>query len=140
MQNIRGIPEFSSNWDLDNFDTSSLPATVSTIHLCALRNDLNEGDEAGELPTNHWTMCLQLSPQSSVMLDMAPGYGSDGLRGKVETSSIGEPYTEETLRTFSFKPTKEITVGDVIRLVAERGRDAFSFSPSGRGAGSGCRQ
>lgn len=78
----------SNNWDLDKFATDDLDATVQMIHLCALRNDLNEGDEAGEPPTSHWTMCLQHSPASCVMLDMAPGYGSDGRRGKVETTYV----------------------------------------------------
>ncbi|KAJ9141807.1 hypothetical protein NKR23_g7729 [Pleurostoma richardsiae] len=125
--------EFTNNWDLDNLITGNLTAVVERVHLCALRNEFNEGDEAGEPPTNHWTMCLQLTWQSAVMLDMVPGYGSDGLRGKIEASSLRQPYTEETLNALSFKPAKPITIGDVMQLIIENGRDAFNFSPEWEG-------
>ena len=36
------------NWDLDQFKPADWNAKVEAIHLCALRNDLSEGDEAGE--------------------------------------------------------------------------------------------
>lgn len=124
---------FTENWDLDDFTPDNLTASVELIHLCALRNELNEGDEAGEPPTNHWTTCLQITKSSSVMLDMAPGYGSDGLRGKIAATSLGEPYTDETLKAFSFKPVKAITVGDVFRLIMDKGRDRFNFSPEWEG-------
>ncbi|KAM0333377.1 hypothetical protein ACHAQA_002038 [Verticillium albo-atrum] len=125
---------FNNNWDPDGLELEHVGTAVQQIHLCALRNNLNEGDEAGEPPTNHWTLCLQLSPGSSVMLDMAPGYGSDGLRGKIEISSLGEhPYTDETLRLFSFDPARNIKVADVVRLIDDRGRDAFNFSPEWEG-------
>ncbi|KAL2126667.1 hypothetical protein VTI74DRAFT_437 [Chaetomium olivicolor] len=124
----------SNNWDFDNFKTDDLDTTIQLIHLCALCNELNEGDEAGEPPTNHWTMCLQLSPTSCVMLDMVPGYGSDGLRGKIETTSIGDKaYTEETLRLFSYEPLKQVTVACVMAMISGRGRDQFTFSPEWEG-------
>lgn len=96
---IHRIPRFN-NWDLDNLAADNFTGTIDDIHLCALRNELNEGDEAGEPPTNHWAMCLQTTPLSSVMLGIVPGYGSDGLRGKIETSSLSKPYTEEPLKVF----------------------------------------
>lgn len=40
-------------------------------------------------------------PTSSTMLDTAPGYGDDGLRGKTGVSSLDQQYTDETLRVFS---------------------------------------
>lgn len=127
------VPKFNNNWELDNLITDNLTATVDQIHLCALRNDLNEGDGEDEPPTNHWTMCLQITPQASVMLDMAPGYGSDGLRGKIETASSAESYTKETLKAFSFKPIKSTTVGDIMKLITDNKRDAFNFSPEWEG-------
>ncbi|KFY18838.1 hypothetical protein V493_08310 [Pseudogymnoascus sp. VKM F-4281 (FW-2241)] len=133
LEHVDEIPKFNNNWDLDNLVTNNLTAAVDQIHLCALRNDLNEGDEDGQPPTNHWTMCLQITPQANVMLDMAPGYGSDGLRGKIETASSADPYTKDTLKPFSFKPTKPITVGDAMQLIIENKRDAFNFSPEWEG-------
>lgn len=123
----------NKNWDLDNFESGDLDATVRMIHLCALRNDFNEGDKAGEPPTNHWTMCLQHSPTNCIMLDMVPGYGSDGLRGKIEATSIGKPFTDETLRAFSYKPSRNVAVADVIQIISGKGRDQFNFSPEWEG-------
>lgn len=60
----------NNNWDLDKLESNDLSSMVEAIHLCALRNDFNEGDEVGEPPTNHWTMCLQHTITSCVMLDM----------------------------------------------------------------------
>lgn len=125
--------KFTNNWDFDTFSVDNLTSRVDMVHLCALRNELNEGDEAGEPPTNHWTMCLEITKQSCVMLDMVPGYGSNGLRGKIEVCSLGEPYTDETLHAFSFKPVESITAGDIMRLMDENGRDAFNFSPEWEG-------
>ncbi|KAK3989617.1 hypothetical protein QBC44DRAFT_241050, partial [Cladorrhinum sp. PSN332] len=84
---------------------------------------------------NHWVLCLQTSPDSSVMLDMAPGYGTDGLRGKIQVSSLNNvPYTDETLHAFSYTPLKsDITVGEIRRLINVNGRDPFKFSPEWEG-------
>ncbi|KAK3936361.1 hypothetical protein QBC46DRAFT_218212, partial [Diplogelasinospora grovesii] len=110
------------NWDAENLRTTHLESDVQQIHLCALRNELNGGDGGGEPPANHWVLCLQVYfPSSSVTVDMVPGYGSDGLRGKIELTSLdNEPYTGETLRMLSFVPDVKI-------------RDAFDFSPEWEG-------
>lgn len=124
----------SDNWDVDNLQGSDLDAIVNAIHLCALRNDFNEGDEAGEPPTNHWTLCLGHSQTSCVMLDMAPGYGSDGRRGKIETTSIrGRWYTDETLRVFSYRPPRQVTVAEVVRSIRGKERDEYNFYPEWEG-------
>ncbi|KAK0719358.1 hypothetical protein B0H67DRAFT_484689 [Lasiosphaeris hirsuta] len=122
--------EYSAeNFDLDNLTAADLLAKVKSLHLCALRNEHNEGDETGQPPTNHWALCLEIPNKSSVMFDMAPGYGSDCLRGKVELSSLKETYTEETLRVFTFKPIRSMIVDNLKRFTTEKGRDAFNFSP-----------
>lgn len=127
------MESLDNNWDVDNFDPQKMSAIIEDIHLCALRNDLNEGDELGNPPTNHWVVCLQISPTSSVMLDMAPGYGSDGLRGKIEVVTLSQPYTDETLRAFSFKPTKTLTIDQFLARISERGRQKFNFHSSWEG-------
>lgn len=127
------MENLDNNWDLDGFEPREMSSTVEDVHLCALRNDLNEGDELGNPPTNHWVVCLQTSSTSSIMLDMAPGYGSDGLRGKIEVSALSQPYTDETLRSFSFKPTKTLTVEQFLAHISEKGRQKFTFHPSWEG-------
>lgn len=121
------------NWDTDNIDLGLLSTPLECIHVCALRNEFNEGDEEGNPPTNHWVVCLQNSNTSSVMLDMAPGYGGDGLRGKIEVASCDQRFTEETLRVFSYTPTKAMTVKDLMACISERGRQKYTFHPSWEG-------
>lgn len=63
-----------------------------------------------------------------------PRYGSDGLRGKIETASIHDkPYTDETLHAFSYKPSRKVTVADVIQIINDKKRDQFNFSPEWEG-------
>ncbi|KAL8405475.1 hypothetical protein RB596_004372 [Gaeumannomyces avenae] len=132
---ILRVSEIGENWDTDAFWEEDLAGAVEILHLCTLRNDNNEGDENGEPPTNHWTMSLQTSPTSCVTLDMAPGYGSEGIRGKIELASLPtQPYnTDETLRTFSFRPARTVTIADIIQSINGKGRDAFDFSPEWEG-------
>ncbi|KAK4225938.1 hypothetical protein QBC38DRAFT_456724 [Podospora fimiseda] len=110
--------DLGDNWDLTNLNLSdsSMTATISVIHLCCLRNDLNEGDENGEPPTNHWVLCLQVSesPSASIMLNMATALTACGAKLK-------HPHY----------PT-DVTVGQIALLINEKGRDAFNFGPSGR--------
>lgn len=121
------------NFDLDNFDATAAQADLQAIHLCCLRNELNEGDEAGQPPTNHWVLCLQTSETSSLMFDMAPGYGSDGLRGKIGVLPLDEKYTDETLHVFTDQPLRTVNIQEFMQLVCENGRDAFDFSPEWEG-------
>lgn len=127
------MKELDNNWDVDSFDPQRISAIIEGIHLCALRNELNEGDELGGPPTNHWVVCLQTSPTSSVMIDMVPGYGSDGLRGKIEVVTLSQPYTDETLRVFSFNPTKTLTTEQFFAHMSDRGRQKFNFHQSWEG-------
>lgn len=122
-----------NNWDADKLEPADLAKVVTTIHLVAYTNENNEGNEDGNPPTNHWVVCLQNSPTSSIMLDMAPGYGSDGLRGKFEVASCSQRHTEETLRVFSYTPTNALTVGQLLAYISEKGRQKFTFHPSWEG-------
>lgn len=127
-------PEYSmDNFDLDHFDATAAQADIQDIHLCCLRNELNEGDEAGQPPTNHWVLCLQIWDHSSVWFDMAPGYGSDGLRGKIGVLQLDATYTDETLHAFAYQPLRTVSIQDFMHLICENGRDAFDFSPEWEG-------
>ncbi|KAK9776387.1 putative Ubiquitin-like protease family profile domain-containing protein [Seiridium cardinale] len=130
--NTSDMEAFDNNWDLEEFDPKSLTSKVLKIHLCALINQYNEGEEEEE-PTNHWTLCLQTSAESSVMMDMAPGYGEDGLRGKIHVFTLDRCYDQETLRAFSFTPTQEIDVNGFMQLLVSKGRNLFTFSPEFEG-------
>ncbi|KAF3936222.1 hypothetical protein ABW19_dt0204947 [Dactylella cylindrospora] len=125
--------ELDTNWDTTNCSPSHFSSPISTIHLCPLKNELNEGDEEGNPPTNHWTICLQTSPSSSIMLDMAPGYGTDGLRGKLEVTALDKPYTIEALRTFQFSPLYTITVDGFLAVIARNERQKYNFHESWEG-------
>ena len=125
--------QLDGNWDLDNFSNDQYSSSVDVVHICALRNELNEGDEEGNPPTNHWTLCLELSESASVMLDMAPGYGSNGRRGKIEVTSLPSRYTDETLRAVSFASVRKVTVRDAMCLMMQNGRQAFTFAPEWEG-------
>lgn len=135
------LSELSDNWETDSLGADDMDAPVDMIHLCALRNDSTQDDDEDQddddgPPTNHWTLCLQLTPSSAVMLDMIPGYGDDDLSGKIQLSSIPDvPYTNDTLRVFSFRPAggASTTVADVVGLIARKGRDAYDFSPEWEG-------
>ncbi|KAK8134979.1 hypothetical protein PG984_006991 [Apiospora sp. TS-2023a] len=126
------------NWDLEVSDGDLKKAVVQKIRLCALRNDENEGED-DQPPTNHWVVCLETSPDSCIMLDMAPGYGEDGLRGKGRATAIkGRSYTKETLRNFAYDllprdHLKTITAAEIMNIIQAKGRHKYTFSPEGEG-------
>ncbi|KAK7920108.1 hypothetical protein PG985_008130 [Apiospora marii] len=129
----------STNWDLEVSDDELQKAVVQRIHLCALRNEFNEGSD-DQPPTNHWVICLETAPSSSIMLDMAPGYGEDGLRGKILVTAIRDrAYTDETLRNFPYelldrdRQSPTTTAAEILRLIQARGRHKYTFSPEWEG-------
>ncbi|KAI1157615.1 hypothetical protein F5B18DRAFT_152961 [Nemania serpens] len=112
----------NNDWDLDKFDPAAASARVRLFHLCALRNKLNEGDAA---PTNQWALSLETSLHSCITFNLVPSHSSDGLRGKVEVTSLNERYARKTLRVFSFEPIGEVQVERVMELMQ---RKNFTFS------------
>lgn len=74
----------NSNWDTDYFEDAEthLGEVVDKVFICAHKNENNDGDD-GQPPTNHWSTFLRINDEKSVELDMAPGYGTDGTRGKI---------------------------------------------------------
>ncbi|KAK7978432.1 hypothetical protein PG996_004479 [Apiospora saccharicola] len=125
------------NWDLEVSDEELQKAVVHKIHLCALCNDDNEGED-DEPPTNHWVVCLETSPDSYIMLDMVPGYGDDGLRGKIlVTADRDRAYTDETLRNFKYdlqlQDGRTIAAAEILHLIQAKGRHKYTFSPEWEG-------
>jgi len=76
-----------SNWDAEKLNHGDLAGRVTSIHPVAYKNAGSKGDEEGLPPANHWCIFLELPGGRSVRVDMMPGYGSQGLRGKIEISS-----------------------------------------------------
>jgi hypothetical protein len=101
---------------------------VSHVHICAYVNEKNEGDEDGNPPTNHWAIFLQVGKGASVRLDMAPGYGSDGLRGKIEVSSKKYVTTWNSIKTLTFETDGKTKVETVARLISENGLERYTFT------------
>ncbi|KAK8052555.1 hypothetical protein PG993_003940 [Apiospora rasikravindrae] len=120
-----------NNWDLD-VSNEALHVAVQKVHICALRNEFNEGED-DQPPTNHWVICLQTSPKSSIMLDIAPGYGEDGLRGKILVTLLDRSFTDETLRHFTYTPERPIEVKDILSIIQAKSRQAYTFSPEWEG-------
>ena len=116
------------NWDIDHFKNEDLHKQVVFIHLCAYINRSNTGDEDGNPPTNHWAAFLELQGKGSVRLDMAPGYGSDGLRGKLDMSSKPYQSTNNAIRSVSFEVAKGVTVQTIVDNINQNGRQKYTFT------------
>ncbi|KAH7311618.1 hypothetical protein B0I35DRAFT_67623 [Stachybotrys elegans] len=133
------------NWDTDRFDNEDLERRLNHIHFCAYRNEHNEGDEDGNPPTNHWVTSLEISEDHAVILDMAPGYGSDGQRGKIEvwtqrydhngqaTHADQTVQTNETIHSLSFELNGRLTVQNIVDLITRNGRQRYNFTPEWEG-------
>ncbi|KAF1961360.1 hypothetical protein CC80DRAFT_522810 [Byssothecium circinans] len=109
---------------------------VTTVHICGYRNEDNEGDEDGNPPTNHWAVSLQLDSGGFVMLDMAPGYGSDGRRGKIHLASLAskeDMHTQDTIKTLSFLLKAHTTVENITKLINSKGRERYTFTEEEEG-------
>lgn len=61
-----------------------------------------------------------------------PGFGSDGLRGKSEISSMPLS-TRSSIKTLSFPTAFGVTVKMVVDLIASSGRQNYQFTPEWEG-------
>lgn len=116
------------DWDQDHFTKDDLDLSVVSIHICAYENEKNEGDEDGNSPTNHWAIFLEISEKHSVRLDMAPGYGDDGRRGKIQVASKTYQVTAHAIRTLAFETVDGTTVRTITNLISSNKRQKYTFS------------
>ncbi|OAA36692.1 hypothetical protein ISF_09945 [Cordyceps fumosorosea ARSEF 2679] len=123
LVSTNAIRNMDRNWDQDHFNTRDLDKVVVRIHVCAYVNESNAGDEEGNPPTNHWAIFLELADQNSVRLDMAPGYGSDGLRGKIEVASKRYQMTVNAIHSLSFDVTPGVTVRTITDIISSHKRE-----------------
>ncbi|KAL2126666.1 hypothetical protein VTI74DRAFT_436 [Chaetomium olivicolor] len=124
---------FDGNWDNDKLVVGDLAKTVAAVHLVAFINESNKGDEEGLPPTNHWCCFLETYDKTSVRLDMMPGYGSDGLRGKIQIVSKEYAYTRNNVHVLSFDAVSGVTVQKIVDLIMSRGRQKYQFTPEWEG-------
>ncbi|KAJ5630035.1 hypothetical protein N7528_003692 [Penicillium herquei] len=120
----------NANYDTDDFNSADLDSSVASIHIKALTNEENAGDEDGNPPTNHWIISLEPIETSSarVMLDMSPGYGSDGQRGKIHLSSNPDAATDQFIRSLTIPLTTQATVRTITDSINSKGRDRYRFT------------
>ncbi|KAK6827252.1 hypothetical protein PG987_010593 [Apiospora arundinis] len=76
---------------------------------------------------------LQTGSDSCIMLEMAPGYDEDGLRGKSLATSFPSPFTDETLRHFT-TPNCGSEVAEILNMIQTRYQHAYTFSPEREGS------
>ncbi|KAJ6037305.1 hypothetical protein N7540_001584 [Penicillium herquei] len=120
----------NANYDTDVFNFADLESSVANIHIKALTNEENAGDEDGNPPTNHWIIFLELMGTRSalVMLDMSPGYGSDGQRGKIHLSSNPDAVTDQFIRSLSIPIKTQATFRTITDSIDSKGRDKYRFT------------
>ena len=123
----------NNDWDTDRFNAVHLTTSVISIHICGYVNTKNVGDEDGTPPTNHWAAFLELPKNISVGLDMIPGYGSDGLRGKIEISSKPCVSTDHAIKTVTFSTIGTPTVQTITDLITRNGREKYTFTEEEEG-------
>ncbi|KAI1506104.1 hypothetical protein F5X99DRAFT_404150 [Biscogniauxia marginata] len=121
------------NWDTDHFNNKDLTQKVLKIHICAYINDENSGDDDGNPPTNHWAVFLQLPGDSSVRLDMVPGYGSDGRTGKIDIASKEYEYTDKAIWMVTFAIAEGVTVRTIVRMINQNQRQKYTFTEEWEG-------
>lgn len=124
---------FNNNYDTDGFNASTIDDQIVAIHICGYVNKENEGDEDGNSPTNHWAAFLVHGQHQSTLLDMAPGYGPDGLRGKIELSSKGYASTQNAIKVLRYPVNMNATVSSLVTLINSKGRDKYDYSPEWEG-------
>lgn len=76
---------------------------------------------------------LENPDRGSVRLDMSPGYGSDGLRGKIDLSSKTYQCTTNHVKKLTFPTSYGVTVKHVIDLVSRKGRQKYQFTEEEEG-------
>lgn len=118
----------NNDWDKDGLNSPDLSKIVTYIHICGYKNIENAGDDEGNPPTNHWASFLQLQNGGSVRLDMIPGYGSDGQRGKLVVSSKPYDSTDNSIKTVTFSTLNAPTAKTITDLITQNGRERYNFT------------
>ncbi|PVF95913.1 hypothetical protein CPB86DRAFT_787594 [Serendipita vermifera] len=128
----------SEYWGQSTFNYDDLTEPVSKIHFVAHTNEGDLGD--GDIPpTNHWTVCLELSSRSFVHFETLPGEDSNepGMI-LVESQSIG-PTDMKLSCIVSASLPENTSVQDILGLLIEKGRDQYKLTDEGEGCRFWCK-
>jgi hypothetical protein len=88
---------------------------------------------------NHWCFYLNLSSAASISLDMTPTYTApstvlhDGSKGNITISALPSTYPSSATKTICLNVCANLSVGRVIDLLIQSGRDRYDFNSEGRG-------
>ncbi|KAI0861792.1 hypothetical protein F4860DRAFT_513585 [Xylaria cubensis] len=121
------------NWDRTGLKLADLSKQIISIHLIAYPSPSSEdGYEPFEL-TNHWCFFLEFKHEKSVRLEIVPGCGSNGLRGKVKLTSKTHACTTNDLCKLSFQVHGRLSLEEIIEIVQSKGRQRYQFAPGWEG-------
>ncbi|KIJ94206.1 hypothetical protein K443DRAFT_683936 [Laccaria amethystina LaAM-08-1] len=122
----------NDHWGISQFSKNSLPLSISHIHFIAHPNEDNSGSD-GQQPTNHWTMYLETSPNSSVHVDVVLD-DNDVAMVMLETEQVN--YDAYNVFHKSLPVIGEgCSVATVLDVLITKKRDVYRFTP----VGEGCR-
>ncbi|OBT59518.1 hypothetical protein VE04_00555 [Pseudogymnoascus sp. 24MN13] len=113
----------------EEVDIRSRP--VKAIHVVA-HDPLPSG-------ANHWCFYLQLSSDASICVNMVPTYSSpstilpDGSKGNIILSALPSICPSSATKTICLSVCANLTVGCVLDLLVQSGRDKYDFNSEGRG-------
>lgn len=88
---------------------------------------------------NHWCFYFQSSESASICIDMTPTYSlpstalHDGSKGNIIISALSCIYPSSATKTIRLSVCANLTVGRVVDLLIQSGRDKYEFDSEGRG-------
>ena len=123
----------NDNWGKSQFIFDHLNSPVTRIHFVAHENILNEPDNPGERPTNHWTLFFTISDNLSVHVDAVPN--EPGQPGMIVLESEKSAFATDAIHVVSTNIPSGLTVEDLLAIIVNRKRDKYTFAP----VGEGCR-
>ncbi|KAI1121825.1 hypothetical protein F5Y10DRAFT_288017 [Nemania abortiva] len=116
------------NWSTESLSGSDLSRAIIAIHLVAYPGrDVEDYDEPVR-QTNHWCLFLEFENDTSVRLDICPGYGSDGLRGKVRLMSKPHTCTSNDIHKITFNVNSTASLKDLVSIAQAKGRQKYEFA------------
>ncbi|KAG8919684.1 hypothetical protein FRC01_001170 [Tulasnella sp. 417] len=119
----------NNNWGTMDFKLQTLTAAVSSVNFIAHANPENQGEDE-QPPTNHWTMLLTTGNEMPVHIDVIPA--EEGSPGMVVIEHQ-ELHAIDNAYVVSVCVKNETTVADILRLIAQKGRDRYIFADIGEG-------
>ncbi|KAI1421206.1 hypothetical protein F5Y12DRAFT_790199 [Xylaria sp. FL1777] len=119
------------NWVTDRLKGSDLSRRIIFMHLVAYPSPSMDDDVEPPInQTNHWCLFLDFGDNTSVRIDVSPGYGPDGYRAKIRLASRDHACTRNHLykSTYTVNLNHTVTVQDLVVVAQTNGRQKYEFS------------